>query len=410
METAQFADNKELTLIILLLRCQLNTKSGNKAQIAKLVREPEFDWNEFLRLVKFHKVYPHIYDPVKTLNCFPETIITALKRFNIDNSRNALAITNELKTINQLFGDNGINFMVFKGQPLSLLLYGNTTRRGSKDIDLLVDSNDLKKIIKLFAADYLEITPLKLPLEYIKLYYNHLVFKNRQTGVIIEVHWKLLHYTHLAPGFTKDTIQNITHIDIAGTNLNLPVFHYHLFYCLMHGVNHSWFRLFWLMDIAVFCRKDEFALNKLLAMGEKYNVSDALGSALLLCNQLFSEPELEENHKISLMENRKINQLCEMYLNHIMLGKIRPDSSYLKLAKWKLGTIYKDILLKKDPKYLVELVNNHFISSADIEALPLPGKLFFLYYPLHFILATVRWYNEKTIKNKVTPITQESGK
>ena len=395
METAKFSDNKELQLIIRLLRCQLNAKSGNDARIVELSGDTGLDWDEFLRLVKFHKVHTHIYDTVKALNCFPATITTALKSLNIDNSRNALAMTNELKTVNRLLGDNGINFIVFKGQPLSVLLYGNTTRRASKDIDLLIDSNDLEKVIELFAADYLRITPLKLPLKYIKLYYNHLIFKNKQSGVIIEVHWKLLHYVHIAPGLTRDAMQNIMHSDIAGTNLNMPVFHYHLFYCLMHGINHSWFRLFWLVDIAAFCRKDEFILDKLLELGKKYNVSDALASALLLCNQLFSEPVLEDNYKARLMKNRKINRLCGMYLEQIAMGEIRPDSSYLKLVRWKIGTIYKGILLKKDFKYLVELVNNHLVSPADIEALPLPRKLFFLYYPLHFVFASRRWYNKK---------------
>ncbi|MDD5600085.1 MAG: hypothetical protein PHV82_19220, partial [Victivallaceae bacterium] len=86
-------------------------------------------------------------------------------------------------------------------------------------------------------------------------------------------------------------------------------------------------------------------------------------------------------------------------------GKIRikPDSPYIKQMKRKAGLVYKDCLLKRDFCYLTEVMNQHCISASDIEMLPLPPGLFFLYYPLHFILATVRWYNRnrKTIENNV---------
>ncbi|MDD5698327.1 MAG: nucleotidyltransferase family protein [Victivallaceae bacterium] len=391
----RFAANKELSLIIQLLRFQLNAQSELKARIAELARNPALDWNEFLRLARFHKVHTHIYDTVKTLKCFPETTATELRKLNIAGSGKALAVASELKAISRLGGSRGINFTVFKGQPLSVLLYGNPARRDSKDIDLLIDIADLERIIELFAADYLRIAPLNMPLKYIKCYCSHLLYKNRRTGVIVEIHWKLLPYDCLAPGFTEAALRNTRRANVAGAGLNTLNFHYHLFYCLMHGISHRWFRLFWLVDVAEFCRKDEFVPDKLLELGKEYNVSTALGSALLLCNQLFSVPRLEENYAARLMKSRRVNRLCKIYLSQIAAGKIESDSSYLKLVKWKTGLIYGDFLLKNNFRYLAEVMNRHFVSSSDIKMLPLPEKLFFLYYPLHFILTTVRWVQWK---------------
>ncbi|MFA6715970.1 MAG: nucleotidyltransferase family protein [Victivallaceae bacterium] len=272
-----------------------------------------------------------------------------------------------------------------------------------KDIDLLVDCDDLPKVMELFAEDYTCISDLNLPLKYIILYSDHLIYKNRTTNVIVEVHWKLVAYNHLVPGFAEAARRRITCIDVAGTELNMMSFHDHLFYCLLHGINHHWFRLFWLADIAEFCRKDEFALSKLLELGEKYGLSAPLDAGLLLCNQLFSVPPLEKSRKAHLLKDRTVKRLYAMFLAQIAAGEITvtPGSSYIKQMKQKAGLIYRELLLKKDFRYITEVINRHCITSSDIAMLPLPPGLFFLYYPLHFILATVRWCdrNQKIIKN-----------
>jgi len=137
IENDQFIDNKELSLIIQLLRFQWNKDAGLKTRITELARNPGLDWKEFLRLVRFHKVYSHIYPIVKDLKCFPETAVTRLKKWNITGSGKALAITAELKAVNRLFSAAGVDFVVFKGQPLSVFLYESADRRSSKEYGLI---------------------------------------------------------------------------------------------------------------------------------------------------------------------------------------------------------------------------------------------------------------------------------
>ncbi|MDD5597021.1 MAG: nucleotidyltransferase family protein, partial [Victivallaceae bacterium] len=360
IKTDLFADNKELFLIIQLLRFQWHKEAGLKSLIAELARDPGFDWKEFLRLVRFHKVYTYVYSTIKELKCFPETTAARLKKLNIDNSEKALVITAELKAVNRLLGGGGISFTVLKGQPLSMSLYGNTARRSSRDIDLLVDSDDLEKIMELFAGNYICMSDSNIPLKYIESYSDHLVYKNKTTDVFVEVHWKLMNYNYLMPGFTEAARRRIMRIGVAGTELNALSFHDHLFYCLMHGIKHCWLRLFWLVDVAEFCRKDEFVLTELFELGEKYGVSVALGSGLLLCNQLFAVPRLEESCKTRLLKNRTVNRLYAMFLTQIAAGKIRikPDSPYIKQMKRKAGLVYKDCLLKRDFCYLTEVMKD----------------------------------------------------
>ncbi len=193
--------NKELNLIIEILNYQINPGSELNALITETVSSGSIDWDEFLRLVEFHKVYTLVYDTVKEFESFPAEIIEKLKQLNHKNIRKSLAIAAELKNLNMLLGENNISFTVFKGQPLSQMLYRNLHQRSSKDIDILINKEDLGKILKIFKADYKPLISINLQLKYLIKYYNHIGFVNKNSGVIIEVHWKLIENEYLAPGF-----------------------------------------------------------------------------------------------------------------------------------------------------------------------------------------------------------------
>ncbi|MDD5727998.1 MAG: nucleotidyltransferase family protein [Victivallales bacterium] len=397
METGKikFAADKELQLIIQLLRFRFDETPASKIRITDWVRDQDIDWNEFFRLVNFHKVHNHIYDTA----ILPGETAAKFKKLHSAALRRNLAVSAELGRIDKLFRQNQIKFTVLKGQPLSVLLYGDSAKRNSRDLDILVDDNDLEKIIELFAGNYICLTGLNIPLKHMKRYCDHLVYRNATTRVTVEVHWKLVSYAHFAPGFNEAARQNTMPFKMSGTSLNILSFNYNLLYFIMHGARHSWFRLFWLRDLAEFCRRDEFVPEEIFKLGEKYRISAVLVSSLLLCGKFFSVPRIQEPAFPPAGDGRT-GKLLQSYLEQINRGKTSDyGAPYIDRIKLKARLIKGELLLQDSYRYRLEVLNSHFVSSGDIEMLPLPEKLFFLYYPLHSLLSSVRWYNMRN-KNR----------
>ncbi|MCP4177327.1 MAG: nucleotidyltransferase family protein [bacterium] len=353
IENNKFNDNKELFLIILLLRYQMYKDTDLKKQIESLASDNSINFDEFIKLTEFHKVYTHIYEVVKKLDCFPSETIKKLRNLNLNSARKSLAQTSELKKLNKLLTtDNNISFTVLKGQPLSVLLYANTTQRSSSDIDILVDKNDIDEVFNIFEKDYIFLSPKPyVPLKYIKKYYHHLTFQNKQSNVKIEVHRMLFHYGYLLPFFSEFVKDKITKIKITGDLFNILSFHYNLFYCLIHGAEHQWVRLFWLYDITVYCKNKEFNINKLLAIAERFEVTHVIVSSLFLCDKIFNIPKLNGNLKPYIYD-RKIKIIINSNYNCILSSKaIKEYYPFIKRIPFYTKRLLNDFRLLGSWKY-----------------------------------------------------------
>ncbi len=396
MKSNNIFKNKELNLIIQILNYQISPISEFKTLITNTVLKEDIDWNEFFRLVEFHKVYTHVYDVIKSFDCFPDEVIDKLKQINNRNIRKSLSITAELKSLNKLLGENNISFTVIKGQPLTQILYQNTYQRSSKDIDILVDRKDIRRtIINVFQNDYKPIKATNTKLETLMLFHHHAAFINIKTGVIVEVHWQVIKNEYLAPGFNKDILINTENIFIGNDKFNILSFDYNILYFIMHGAGHKWFRLFWLRDLAQFCNLDRFNIDEVLKIGQYYKVKDIVISSLCLCNEFFSIPSLQKLS--STNKSKRTLNLVKLYKKQIEYSKLKDsDSTYVDRIKMKYMDVKHSLLLKYSFKYSLDALRRQFISASDVELLPLPKKLFFLYYPLHWPLASIKWYKLRT--------------
>ena len=391
IEDNKLINSKELFLIILLLRYQSNKDTDLKRQIESLASDNSIMFDEFVKLVEFHKVYTHVYDTVKYFDIFPIGVIEKLKQLNEKNIRKSLAITAELKKLNKFLGRSNISFIVFKGQPLSIMLYGNTHQRISKDIDILIEQDDLEKVLEIFEREYKILDSTKLPLKHLKNYYDHIAFINSKTSTVIEVHWKLLNNEYLAPKFNNAAVDNTVQINISGEDFKVLSFQYNLLYFIIHGAQHHWFRLFWLKDLAQFCLSEKFCLNELIKLGKQYNVDELSISSLLLCYEIFDLPSLKKIDSIE--KNTRIFKLNKSYKKKIQYSQVDQEAApYKTRMKMKFNQLREGFLLQRGIKYKLKVLDKNFIIIRDIETLPLPEKLFFLYYPLHLILAAVKWY------------------
>ena len=96
----------------------------------------------------------------------------------------------------KLLQENGIEFINLKGPLLSERIYGDPTYRYSRDFDILIKPNSLNKTLQLLQEkgyEYPDFTwPESKKKQKITLHFlNQVEMVHKQTGVMLEIHWKL---------------------------------------------------------------------------------------------------------------------------------------------------------------------------------------------------------------------------
>ena len=99
----------------------------------------EFDWPYFLRLARFHKVVPLIYQRLKNAgaNQVPSYVLSTLRQQSC-----AIALKNtfhiqELIQVLDMFARYQIPVIPFKGPTLTQMVYGNMGMRPFCDLDFM---------------------------------------------------------------------------------------------------------------------------------------------------------------------------------------------------------------------------------------------------------------------------------
>lgn len=155
-----------------------------------------------------------------------------------------------------LLRQNGIPFISLKGPLLSYRIYKDPTVRISHDIDLLIDTEMIGRVIEIlynngyqFSTDVFWPETKSQQKIYIKKI-HHLSFFNTETKSCVEIHWVLMHELPVSPQRQKAIIsENIKEVEFSGKTFSVLGAELELIYLMIHGARHGWQRLKWLIDI-----------------------------------------------------------------------------------------------------------------------------------------------------------------
>ncbi|MFP7224995.1 nucleotidyltransferase family protein, partial [Priestia filamentosa] len=119
----------------------LNHREGN------LVLEQNIDWNYFLQLVKHHRIYPLVYAKLRELRdpAVPPFVMEMLKKEYQKNTFLMLHLSAEMERVSKLFSAQNIKLLFLKGHPIAQDIYGDISLRTSKDLDVLIEFEDLQR-------------------------------------------------------------------------------------------------------------------------------------------------------------------------------------------------------------------------------------------------------------------------
>ncbi|MBJ6360243.1 nucleotidyltransferase family protein [Paenibacillus sp. GCM10012307] len=373
-EIHQLTWSKELGLMLQLMKRY--EENGVAEHIGKWL--DDIDWNQFVELVRHHRVFPTVYAAMKKL---PPQLIPAdvLEALTLDCTRNTfrmLQLTAELKQVAEQMASENIRMLVLKGPLLAQELYSDVSMRASKDLDVLIPLEDVERAESALKDQGYVIKDPKLRLiNDWKWKDHHQSYYHPGKQIQVELHWRLHPDSGRESSFDELWSQRRASV-LTGYPIYCMGKEEMMDYLVAHGARHAWFRLRWLADIDRMIRMN-MDYERLIKLFYKNGSQHLGGQALLLASSFLGTPipymfqplySGKKSRKLAsqaafFMENKV--QICPEPTADIA-GKYK--SYMLSLKSWRQRTAY--------------LLRRLYPSSSDAEVFPLPKGLHFLYFPL----------------------------
>lgn len=375
---------KELKVLLELI------KDNNDEHIYQHKNEwfASIDWNYFLQLAMHHRIYPLVYLKLKEVasELTPSHVLQALQIEYKKNTFQMLHLSGEMERVSKLFTENKIRSLFLKGPVVAHDLYGDISLRTSKDLDILIQKNEIEKAEELLLKHGYTNTQETITQSDKKGRNYHITYFHTHKKIEIELHWRLHPYPIKQPTFNelweRKRNSNFT---------SYPVFFLGredlLLYLSVHGARHGWFRLRWLKDINQIL-KQQFNYQQVNSSQKKYQYSHMIGQTHTLVSQLLG---LKVNKDIKILSKRNSKKLAQTALLYI--GKRTHSHINESHDLNTYHTRYLFLLMPTSRKILFILTLLH-PSSKDQQTLLLPNSLHFLYFPLRPFL----WIWRKTVK------------
>ncbi len=252
------------------------------------------DWNAVAVLAMRHRVVSLLLNGVRRFGPVDQ-------RLRAEAALGPLRKASKVRGLSQLAGlraavgcldTHEIPWLVLKGAPLSMRLYGDPLERENYDIDLLVPP-----AAATAAADALRLngwqmkTPSFAPTpardRYFEKYVKDRIFAKRDG--VLELHHRLANNPHLLPAPFEDLHARAATAGVGGLSFLTLGDEDLLVYLCIHGQLHRWSRLKWLCDVAALIGSmGEGGLKSAAEHGAGQGLvpGPVFGTALRLCREV----------------------------------------------------------------------------------------------------------------------------
>lgn len=371
--------SNELKLLLLFMKCE--SDGGTLSDQHELMTDT--NWDLFLELARHHRVYPYIYNQLKRMNstAIPSYVVEAVRRAYQQNTFQMLHLSGEMEQVCQLLADNEIPVMLLKGPALAIDLYGDLSKRTCSDLDVLISLDQLEKTHDLLIQlDYVKDEYFSTVLNDWQWRHHHVTYFHPHKKVKLEIHWRL----NPGPSY-EPTFKELWDRRRVSTLASHPVYmlgYDDLFLFLAsHGARHGWSRLRWLVDIDRIVRLHHDWGNVSLVL-KKYRMNQVGGQALHLSSQLLGTPLGKELYPMTSGNKPKaLAQDALFYLKQMIHLHQEPLPDYV--ANYHKRHLFSLMSFQLKLLYIISFLYPY---PMDVEILPLPRNLHFLYFPLRPVL------------------------
>lgn len=375
MRKENFELRKEDELLLYCARTKVDPVV--KEKIVSLINE-DFDWNYLIDMASRHRLKPLLYHNLNSIcpKVVPEDILAELKDYFNVNVRKNLLLTGELTKILELFKNENIDAIPYKGPILANLAYGNLSFREFGDIDIFVNESDVIKArdiliyngYNLLLSEISSKTYLKSQREY--------KFTSKGIQIPVEIQWSVYGVSfHLQDPNYFHSPKNIGNIEILNTHFLSFNPETLLLILALHTAGHRWQYLMWICDLAEIIQRFNIEWNEVINESEKLGIKRILYINLALTSDLF---DLEIPRKV-LEEMNDDKYVIELSMQ-IKSNFFKEEFEDPNLIKYSILQVKMRESLKEG---IYDLLLHIFAPTTDeLRVISLPDKLFFFYYIL----------------------------
>ncbi|MBN1271424.1 MAG: nucleotidyltransferase family protein [Candidatus Aminicenantes bacterium] len=343
----------------------------------------QINWDDFLALVKRHRIEPNIYQKIKNLckNRIPLKVFHQIQELNYKCVIRNLKMTAKMVNLVHLLEAHHIPVIVFKGPVLAMQLYDNINARHYNDIDFIIPPEMLSTANNLmyqqgFQNLFFKNSPYikndQLP--FFKKITHHFGYFHPDIQITFEIHWRFFRN----PQFLKiDPFQDLTTVNIGGTRIPTISLTESIFFLFAHGASHSWFRLKWLCDInQLFSINPPLNWRNIINRSKNLSIDRMLFQGLLLTRDLFNQ-DLPEECAQNIKYYKTVTYLMVKALEKITGPE--GDNNF-NLKKWSDHAKYK-LRLKKNIRYRLTFFSSLFrLIPKGLNKTKIPSKLLWIFF------------------------------
>jgi hypothetical protein len=288
----------ELALVIACLRWP---PDGSGQENIRNCAGQMLDWERFLGQISRHRVTSLVFENLRRAfaSSVPPEIADRLAGAARSEARVTMRQIAETVRLTRLLAQADIGALVLKGPVLSVVAFDDPFRRDSRDIDLIVQAEELDRVDAILGADGYERRKPEAGLSAGQLaryrrWVHEFTYYSPTRRLLLEVK------DRVDPMMSLPAANIITHIGrptmVGVGGIELPTLSHvdHFLYLCAHGSRHSWFRLKWVADIGALLRSmSPRDLAVIPGRAAEHDLAHCLHTALLLARGLLeaSVPE-----------------------------------------------------------------------------------------------------------------------
>jgi hypothetical protein len=287
------------------------------------------DWNRFVSLCGWHNAAPLVSRVLPAFLCgsVPPAAMNRVRSLHHGNTARSLFLAAELSRILQAFESRGIPAYPFKGPALSVMLCGDPACRQSKDLDILVPKEGVRKAIDcLDSLGYgarASLAGHRLAAHRRTEY--ELPFFRRDGTLQVELQWAVV------PGYFGFDLGRLgiwSRMEKrTWGSMDFPVLppEETLLLLCVHGAKHLWCKLGWIADVAgLLASPTPPDLTRSFELAGRCSVTRLLCLGLLLAKRL-AGASLPENVSARIDRDLMVGSLARKALEVVAKTPVNPD-------------------------------------------------------------------------------------
>lgn len=377
-----FSDiNIELQVLIRAGEAALD--KAKKPLLGEWLKGKNIDWEKVYQLACVHQIRPLLLRGVSGVQNadMPSNVLQKLKVDCFRISARSLANTNEMLRLLEIYKQQGILAVPYKGAYLANQYFGDFGLREFSDIDLFVNEEDIDRIKKVMnREEYKPESDIKPNQEKMFFYYwceynFDLRGDNGNRLYHVEPHFRSNDKVYDLELTLNDFKNDITDIAFLGKNIFTLTNEAHLILTTTnHGLNEGWTSLKYLFDLYQILQKDAPTLDceSLKVSFNKLHILPTFLVGYSMLNALFGIeiPQPLQN----LVEQDKIKQLTEQRLYKLVrYNQLGLDSQW---NKFMYNVKCRTNLISQ-----LKMIYFQFAApgKAELDIISLPSWLSFMY-------------------------------